>query len=199
MEDGLVLALSRFNASDAKRTRLLRLIKSELNWPYGDMLGSTLSTMHYYTITGADLIVAPITENFRFLSISDIYHEFAQCPSVRDVAGLALGKVITGPLIQLASQAVQQNWPSATLSLILKSTQCWLDNWKVEIACDLLATYWLGPAYAWTNLRLCFARTDVFSGVDTHPADHARQTAIEKMLHEMGFSKEARLISSVGM
>jgi hypothetical protein len=61
----------------------------------------------------------------------------------------------------------------------------------VEIACDLIATYWLGPAYAWTNLRLCFARTDVYSGVDTHPADHARQAAIEKMLNKMGFSKEA--------
>ena len=194
MEDGLILALSRFTAAGAKLTRLIRLITSEINWPYSQLLGSALSTMHYYTITGDDLIVAPAMESGRLLSISDIYHEFGHFPCVRDVAGLNLANAIMAPLMQLAGQAVQQNWPTVTRELILKSTQRWADNWKVEIACDLMATYWLGPAYAWTNIRLCFARSDVFAGVDSHPADHARQIAIEKMLNKLGFASECAVV-----
>jgi hypothetical protein len=190
MEDGLVLALSRFSEADARFTRLMGLILSELNWPYGPLLGSALSTMHYYTITGDDLIVAPALESSRLLSIADIYHEFAHFPCIRDEAALGLAKAITAPLVHLAGYAVQQNWPTTTRELILNATQRWVDNWKVEVACDLIATYWLGPAYAWTNLRLCFARSDVFGGVDSHPADHARQMAIEKMLEKMGFHVE---------
>jgi hypothetical protein len=187
IEDGLILALHRFTDADAHLTRLIRLITAELNWPYDPLLGSTLSTMHYYTITGNDLIVAPALESIRLLSISDVYHELAHFHCARDATAMNLTGAIIQPLMQLAAQAVQQNLPTPTRQLILKSTQRWTDDWMIEIACDLIATYWLGPAYAWTNLRLCFARSNVFEGVDSHPADHARQLAIGKVLDRLGF------------
>lgn len=190
IEDGLVLALNRFSAADARLTRLIKLITTEMNWPYNAPLGSAISTMHYYTIPANDLIFAPSLESLRLLSISDIYHELAHFCCARDVAAMKLAAAIASPLSQIAAQAMQQSWPKATVDLFTKAMQRWLADWKVEFACDLIATFCLGPAYAWTNLRLCFARGDVFMGVDTHPADHARQIAIEQILEKLGFAND---------
>lgn len=190
IEDGLVLALSRFSSADAMLTRLLKLIGTEINWPYKPVLGSAISTMHYYTIPANDLIFAPSLESLRLLSIADIYHELAHFFCARDLTAMNLIAAISPALSKIAAQAMQQSWPKPTVELFVRAMQRWLADWKIEFACDLIATFCLGPAYGWTNVRLCFARSDVFSGVDTHPADHARQLAIEQMLDKMGLTKE---------
>ncbi len=190
IEDGLVLALSRFSPADAMLTRLLKLITAEINWPYKPVLGSAISTMHYYTIPANDLIFAPALESLRLLSIADIYHELAHFFCARDLNAMNLSSAISPSLSKIAAQAMQQSWPKPTVELFVRAMQRWLADWRIEFACDLIATFFLGPAYAWTNVRLCFARSDVFSGVDTHPADHARQMAIEQMLDKMGLTKE---------
>jgi hypothetical protein len=65
-------------------------------------------------------------------------------------------------------------------------------TWREEIACDLIATYFVGPAYGWQHLRLVTNRdNDPYyplptsaNHTTTHPADQARFEAILAMLQK---------------
>jgi hypothetical protein len=70
-----------------------------------------------------------------------------------------------------------------------------------EFFCDLLATYTLGPAFAWAHLHLVAKRgIDPFhvpiAGLSSHPADDARMRAMLCALSVAGFVDESERISN---
>jgi hypothetical protein len=54
----------------------------------------------------------------------------------------------------------QQGLPKASLEVIRDNHALWTGSWHVEFACDMVATYWCGPAYGLANLRLSATRGD---------------------------------------
>ena len=70
----------------------------------------------------------------------------------------------------------------------------WTSLWHVEFACDMVATYWCGPAYGFADLRLSATRGDPFQNSGTHPAGDARKTGIECILNLAGETAAANEI-----
>lgn len=73
--------------------------------------------------------------------------------------------------------------------------QRWPDWWAEEVVCDLIATYCLGQAFAWTNLKLCQhlpydMSYSIYDYSETHPADNCRMEAILLMLSKLGIAGE---------
>lgn len=73
-------------------------------------------------------------------------------------------------------------------------TKLWETKWSEDLACDLIGTYLVGPAYAWSNMKICavsgglnniFSNTKHFSD---HPPDEARMRCIFMMLEQIGCS-----------
>src|SRR6266481_3695873 len=81
--------------------------------------------------------------------------------------------------------------PQTTMDAIGKTSTLWTSLWHVEFACDMVATYWCGPAYGLANVRLSATRGDPYLDSGTHPADDARKTGIECILRLAGESAAA--------
>jgi hypothetical protein len=86
---------------------------------------------------------------------------------------------------------MQQGLPQASLDSIGNNHLLWVGSWHIEFACDMIATYWCGPAYGMANLRLSATRGDPFQDSITHPADDARRAGIECILKLAGETKAA--------
>jgi hypothetical protein len=73
----------------------------------------------------------------------------------------------------------------------------WIEGWVMEFSCDLIATYLVGPAYAWTNLKISTVnsgQTSIFHISSKHPSDEARMKAICCMLDVMGHDDDVKQI-----
>ena len=63
----------------------------------------------------------------------------------------------------------------------------------MEFTCDFIATYLVGPAYAWTNLKLTTlssGKDRIYADSPSHPSDESRMRAIFFMLKLMGHTAE---------
>ena len=197
LEDGPVLALGRYNDSDRFLTVLTNKICAESGYPYSPPLCTALSTQYYCALVGMDLILVSCSEPFHLLGLSDIYHELGHFILFREERKLMapLRTVVDGHFARVTKEANQKGWPTASIELIEDHRQSWQRNWLLEFGCDLIATYCCGPAYGWTNVRLCAkVSNDVFQIMSSHPADEARATAIRLMLERIGATPDAARI-----
>ena len=59
----------------------------------------------------------------------------------------------------------------------------------------MIATYWVGPAFGWANLRGCTNLGDeLFTGGEVHPADDARTMAIRLVIEKFQEQQSASVI-----
>src|SRR5262249_55141897 len=84
-------------------------------------------------------------------------------------------------------RAQREAWSPNAIEALKSYNKRWFDTWLTELSCDLLATYVAGPAYGWTNARLCARLSHSFYEISaSHPADAARTIAIRMMLQQQG-------------
>lgn len=72
----------------------------------------------------------------------------------------------------------------------------WLEkNWLEEFLCDMIATYFIGPAYAYTHIKIVLSSNENDDDLEQnlfkinselHPADEARMRGVCAMLNEIG-------------
>jgi hypothetical protein len=87
------------------------------------------------------------------------------------------------------------NWPAGSLEEVDGFRHLWRLSWLLEFGSDLIATYLVGPAFGWCNIRTSTnLGGELFAGSDSHPADDARASAVGMMLEEIGCGAEARAI-----
>lgn len=198
VEDGPALALTRYGSSDRFMTALVNRICAECGYAHRAPLCAALSSQHYCAHVDLDLIFVPSLEPFHLLGLADVYHELAHFLLFRDRDKLL------GPLQQLAGEyydaellsAGQRGWAERSVQDLQHFRERWISSWALEIGCDQLATYLCGPAYGWTNIRLCARLSnDVFSIRDNHPADEARAIAIGATLQRLGESDNAKAVA----
>ena len=75
----------------------------------------------------------------------------------------------------------------------------WKDRWTTELACDMIATFMVGPAFGCTHLRLCCSLDpDIFrpgfGESSTHPSGESRMRAIIRMLERIGLNEDSKVI-----
>ena len=194
-----VLALSRFGEEDRIMTTILDRLCKEVGYPYRSPLCSTISSTYYWAVSSMDLVFVPCSEPFHLLALSDLYHELAHFIMAREEKRIVptLKNEIDRQFDILRDEAKQRGVPSGTLSQIENARRQWKRNWYLELSCDMIAAFWVGPAFGWSNVRLCAnASAGLFDGMDSHPADESRASGISLMLRKIGCAKEADDIDS---
>ena len=185
--------VQRFNSDDQRMTALCALLlrQSDISLSPPPLV-ATFSTNYYWTTPSFNLIFATALEPGSLLGLPDLYHEVAHF-----LIELHFDLLARSFLLELENYVLQEkrraqmgqrpgDIAAYDLMLVL-----WNDYWVIEFIGDMIATYLVGEAYAWQNLRLCSRTSEtLFSpslGQDgTHPADNARMTAITEMLDALG-------------
>lgn len=146
-----------------------------------------------------DIIMTPQGQASELLALPDLYHELAHFILFRRRSALEVPvlEVIHTYFENALRKGRQQGSPQTTLEAIRKNSSLWTSLWHVEFACDMVATYWCGPAYGLANLRLSATRGDPYQDSGTHPADDARKTGIECILKLAGEGAAANEIDQM--
>lgn len=160
---------------------------------------------YFWAETHHTLIGVPPGEDFHFINLPDLIHELAHIiidyveVNENGITGNIRSKIEEFYKKELWS--IEDNNNPSKVKLLDKVTKWqdnWLNNWLIEFCCDMMATYFVGPAYAWTNLKLSLSEhpEDVYEiNSKNHPSHEARMRAINEMLRCSGFGNSVQEIS----
>jgi len=188
--DGKLSRIMERLGRDVKRvSREIALDKHDVPHVCGLSTGSYEYLPDYYWYHPQyHTIFVPISEVFCTLNLPDLLHELSHhiCIVNSDylspIADSLYDKYKNGPLGKL---------PGTDRRIMERQFKtCW-KNWWIELVCDCIATYCIGRAYAWTNLKLCLTypgtqNDKIYQIQDSHPPDNFRMTVILKMIETMG-------------
>ena len=149
------------------------------------------SESYYWAHPYFAIIAVPLGEERNLLNLPDLYHEI--CHFIyKQFASFLIGNfhdVIQKYFDDEIERVLEEHRAPRYIAFYRDKLQKWHNGWIEEFTCDLVATYLVGPAYAWTNLKL----STISSGNDriyidspSHPSDEARMRAILQMLHITG-------------
>ncbi|SRR6266571_4092828 len=199
VEDSSLLILKRCSQEDRFLSALLQQICREVGYKDPAPLCGALSFQYFQALMGMDIIMTPQTQSSELLALPDLYHELAHFVLFRRRADFEVP--LLGLIHKFFTDAIrkgkQQGLPKASLEIIRDHHGLWTGSWHVEFACDMVATYWCGPAYGLANLRLSATRGDPYQDSATHPADDARRAGIECILKLAGNAKAAGEINDL--
>jgi hypothetical protein len=199
VEDSSLLILKRCSQEDCFLSALLRQICREVGYKDPAPLCGALSFQYFQALMGMDIIMTPQTQASELLALPDLYHELAHFVLFRRRSEfeVPLSGLIHKYFADAIRKGKQQGLPKASLEIIRDNHALWTGSWHVEFACDMVATYWCGPAYGLANLRLSATRGDPYQDGTTHPADDARRAGIECILRLAGESRAAGEIDTL--
>jgi hypothetical protein len=147
------------------------------------------------------MIAVPQGEEKHLLNLSDLYHEIGHLIFIQSetfLTGEHLEKVKIYFNRLAATKRGRKDGPLK--KKINNAMNAWENTWSEELACDLIATYLVGPAYGWSHMKICavssgfnniYSHNNVFK---EHPADEIRMRVILKMLVQIGCDEEAGCI-----
>jgi hypothetical protein len=193
VEDSSLLILKRCSREDRFLSALLRQVCAEVNYTDPAPLCGALSYQYFQALMGTDIIMTPQTQASDLLALPDLYHELAHFVLFRHRATFEVPilTLIHKFFTDLIRKARQQGMPAASVEIIQSNQLLWTGSWHIEFACDMIATFWCGPAYGLANLRLSATRGDLYQDSATHPADDARRVGIECLLKLAGAANAA--------
>lgn len=183
--------LRGFDEKSMELTQLCHDIATAVKWPHQWPLVSRAATNYFHFIAEEDeeLILAPALAGTTMLPLPDLVHEMAH-GLVRD---------------EEKRQTILGDWcnDSYTERRVVEAlgdgrfarvaARHWLEHGVEEIACDVVAAWVTGPAYAWQHIRACWGREEGQSVYDDgvhHPPDSARFGVIQMALAEVGGSDD---------
>ena len=180
--------LRGFDEKAMELTDLCKQIAESVNWPHG---GSPLVARgaNSYFFFAADieeeLIFAPALAGSTLLPLPDLVHEMAHS-LVRngERRQTILGKWCDEEHVK--RQVMEAVGESAFGRVTARH---WVDHGVEEIACDVIAAWVTGPAYAWQHVRACWGQREgesVYDEGDYHPPEHARFQVIMRTLANVG-------------
>jgi hypothetical protein len=186
LDEGPVSALSRFQSRDLFLTRLVAAMCDEFAFPHNRPLCSAITNQYYCILPHMDLLLVPHSEPDHLLGLPDVYHELGHL--LRDADLLDRLRARSQKFYdEEIIRAQREGWPSNSIDALKAHSRRWFESWLIEFGCDLLATYVCGPAFGWTNARLCARLSPSFYEIsNSHPADAARTIAIRIMLQQQG-------------
>ena len=197
LENLPVLVLRRFSGPDLAVTALMRAICTEIGYPFTAPICSSISSQYYWTMPDMDLVFVPSLEPDHLLGLADIYHELGHIVLFRERLRLEYPALAMVDKFydQIIANAQSGNWPQQSLIEVEQFRHRWRQSWLLEFSSDLIATYLVGPAFGWCNIRTSTnLGGDLFGGNESHPADDARAEAIAMMLEYGGHAESATTI-----
>lgn len=192
-----LLVLRRFTKHDQTVTSLMAAICREVGFPHAAPICSSISSQYYWTVADMDLVFVPCLEPEHLLGLPDGYHEIGHILLFRDKKRLeypALA-IVDRWYDKTLARGKQLNWAQASLDEVDGFRHQWRRSWLLEFGADLIATYLVGPAFGWCNIRTSTnLGGGLFSGCESHPADDARARAVGVMLDRIGCSEDGLAI-----
>ena len=157
IEWGPAAAFRRFSEPDDVIMCLMtERICGEIGYPFPTPLCVAGAYGHYSTYADMDLILAPSSEPFHLLGLSDLYHELGHIISLR-----AKHLMIEPFLPEIDSyfaaemRRARQDGRLPAFVRRLEELRALWKEWILEFIADMIAAYLAGPAYGWANVRLC--------------------------------------------
>lgn len=161
------------------------------------------SDAYYWAYSKYDMIALPQGEEKHLLHLSDLYHEIGHLIFVKYEEFLIvehLSYIENYYEIQLQTKKGRKN--KEFRELLKSAKEKWASSWSEELSCDLIATFLVGAAYAWTNMKA----SAISSGINeiyshnkvfrVHPPDEIRMRAILAMLKKTGLHEEAAKVQA---
>lgn len=179
--------ITRYNEEDHQMFLLCKNLATQINYPLPLPIVSTFSREYYWSEVRFNLISVPVCESSFLLGLPDLCHELGHIlffHHERDFSFEFL-EDLSGYIEKEKREVDAGRQPPSYKPFYEHIYALWKGPWIKEFASDMIATYLVGPAYAWTNMSLCSKMSpNIFSPGDetSHPADESRMRAIFAML-----------------
>lgn len=168
-------------------------IYQEINCLQKQPIVTTISNSenYYWALPSYDIIAVPAKEEKNLLNLPDIYHEMGHLIYNQHELYLKgnVEELINGFYQDEIQRVITEQRAVKMISFFREKNSSWIDSWIMEFTCDFIATYLVGPAYAWTNLKLSTlssGKDSLFLDSPSHPSDEARMRGIFFILRAMG-------------
>lgn len=201
VESFVVPVVERFSREDRFLTRLTSKLADEVGWPCVRPVVMAFSSNYYWIFTGYNVIGVPAGEARTLLGLPDLCHELGH--QLYQLFGPWLAKVFGAKVDEYTAAQIERalaEQQPATADALEKVRLRWMSSWHMEMICDMVATYLVGPAFGGQHVRLAAGRAtgQAFSpGLGenaVHPADEARLRGIVTVLVMLGADQEAEQI-----
>lgn len=193
----------KYNDAEHYFERIIENIYTEIQCTQSIPLITTISNSenYYWAYPKYSIIAVPDGEEQNLLNLPDLYHEISHL----------IYKQYKQFLISNIEIKVKQYYKrrileakddnnSSIIGYYYDFEKNWLNSWIEEYTCDLIGTYLVGTAYAWTNLKLTTVSSGnnrVFAVSKSHPSDESRMRAVFIMLNQIGIeTKSSEVVSS---
>jgi hypothetical protein len=172
-------------------TKLCREIAVAVAWPHDWPIVSRGASNYFHFIAEEydELILTPALAGSTVLPFPDLVHEMAHA-LVRNnqKRQTILGSWCNDEYIRerVLAAVGDDRFGSAAV-------RHWLEHGVEEIACDVIAAWVTGPAYAWQHIRACWGREEGKSVYDDgvhHPPDSGRFGVIQLVLERVGGTEQ---------
>ncbi len=143
------------------------------------------------------MIALPQGEEKYLLNLSDLYHEIGHLP-YRQLSSFLINDFL--PTMGIYYRTVEKKFKRKDAkgkAAIKQAIDRWHATWAEELACDLIATYLVGPAYGWSHMKLCVESSNLNrlyhlgEKIKRHPPDEVRMRTILCMLRRGGHETDA--------
>src|SRR5450432_2163279 len=114
------------------------------------------SESYYWAYSKYKMIALPQGEEKYLLNLGDLYHEIGHLIYVQSEQFL-VDDHLKKMTLYFNEQRAAAKWRKKKqyLERIQDAVDYWEYNWSEELACDLIAIYLVGPAYAWSHMKIC--------------------------------------------
>ncbi len=179
----------------------IQRIYTEINCFQTPPIITTISNSqnYYWALPSYNIIAVPSGEERNLLNLPDLFHEMGHLIYNQHELFLkgTIEDIITDFYQKEQQRIIFEQRPAALKDFYIEKQSWWLSSWIMEFTCDLIATYLVGPAYGWTNLKLTTlsgGKNRIYQDHPSHPSDESRMRAIFFILRKMGHTSEVERI-----
>lgn len=159
------------------------------------------SENYYWALPSYNIIAVPSGEERNLLNLPDLFHEMGHLIYNQHELFLKgnIEDIIADFYKKEQQRSILEQRPVSLKAFFDEKQLWWFSSWVMEFTCDLIATYLVGPAYGWTNLKLTTlsgGKNRIYQDHPSHPSDESRMRAIFFMLRKMGHTTEVEKIEA---
>lgn len=211
-EQGPASVLYHFSEKDKHMCAFMNRLCTQIHYPCLYPLVCTQSNQSFYAQPHFNLIYSNVLEDEFLLASPDLVHELGHLffyyyrrnaffapflqnlhQYVEQLKNTRRGNFFSHHFYQLKSR-IRGTFPTKAYNFNLLE-RTWKRHYLEEFACDMFATYLVGPAFGWSHLRLLLGDrvglyTPSMHHPGTHPANEARMRGILLVLEMLGDDSE---------
>lgn len=191
------LVIINYDTPEEYFKKKINRIYEEINCLQKQPIVTTISNSenYYWALPTYDIIAVPTGEERNLLNLPDLYHEMGHL--IYNQYEPYLKGAIEANIIQYYDDEIlrvdAEDRDPKLKPFFREKKAGWINGWIMEFTCDFIATYLVGPAYAWTNLKLTTlssGKDRIYADSPSHPSDESRMRGIFYMLKLMGHTAE---------